>query len=151
MGLRPVVTLVIPLALWLGQGCRPVTPAGESSADTRTPVTLPTDGREAVLAEMRVLLESVNGVLAAASRRDTALLRAAATAAGTANAADPELEALLPGPWLGLAHQTHEGFDALASGAGYPVEAVPDTVVARLARITASCVSCHATYRLVIR
>jgi cytochrome c556 len=145
------LTFVIPVVVWSGFGCRPTPRAGESSTPARTPITLPGEAREAVLAEMRVLLGSLNGALEAASRRDTALLRAAAAAAGAATAADPELEALLPGPWLSLALQTHQGFDALASAAEHPGGAAPDTVVAQLARITASCVSCHATYRLVTR
>lgn len=117
------------------------------SLDARTAVPLSAEQRNAVLTEMRTMLASVNGVLGAAVRSDSAGIRAAARASGTAAAADPPLEKLLPAAWLQLAMQTHRGFDGLAevSGGGR------DTVVAHLGTITTACVSCHAMYRLVER
>ena len=55
---------------------------------------------------------------------------------------------MMPEEFRTLGHATHFAFDSLASrisaGAG------ADTVVARLARITDNCLTCHATYRLEI-
>ena len=115
-----------------------------TSLAARTAVQLTVEQRNAVLVEMRTLLASVHGVLGAVARSDSAGIRAAANASGTAAAADPALEKLLPAQWLQLATRTHQGFDSLAAVAG----AGRDTVVARLGALTTNCVSCHAIYRV---
>lgn len=124
---------------------RAPSPAAQSN-DTRTAIPLPVSGRDAVLAEMRTMLGSMNGILGAITRSDTAAMRQAAAAAGVVMAADPTLEQLLPPDFLRLGMNTHMQFDSLAAaiGAGAP----SDTAIARLARITGNCVSCHAMYRL---
>lgn len=139
------VTLTVP-ALIAFAACRQPTPSMHGSADTRELVALPVDGYDAVLAEMRVLLGSVNGVLGGLVTGDTAAMRAAAAASGTAEAADPVLAVLLPDGWKWLAERTHAGFDSLAVVLGGTV--ARDTVIAKLAAVTPHCVSCHASYRL---
>jgi cytochrome c556 len=116
------------------------------SHDARTAVFLPVEARDAVLAEMRTMLGSVNGVLIAQTNGDTAAMRQAALASGAAAAADPALEAVLPEAWLKLAMTTHEQFDGLAQAVARP--GGRDSVVAHLARITGHCVACHAAYRV---
>ncbi len=133
----------VALAALLAAGCV----AQEASPDKRTAVPLTAEQRNAVLVEMRTMLGSVSGVLAATARSDSAGIRSAAAASGMAVAADPALEQLLPKEWLAIAVQTHQGFDALAAAAG----AGRDQVVLRLGGITATCVSCHAMYRLTVR
>lgn len=136
----------IAIILIGGTACRaPEAP----STDTRTVVVLPTAGQDGVLAEMRTMLGSVNAILAAATRSDTAAMRQAAAASGTAMAADPTLEKYLPEEFLKLGMNTHLQFDSLAAGMGGP--AAGDTAIARLARLTGNCVSCHAMYRLGVR
>ncbi len=115
-------------------------PAGR---DTRTGIMVPAAARDAVMTEMRTMLGSVNGVLVAQARGDTAALRRAAIASGTAAAADPALERILPAAWLTLAMNTHQQFDELARAG--------DSVTVRLARLTGNCVACHAAYRLELR
>lgn len=127
----------------LAAGCG----GGETSLDTRTPVRLTPQQRYAVLAEMRTMLASESGILAAAPRGDSAAIRDAALKSGTGAAADPALDKLLPTEWLQIAVQTHRGFDDLAAYAG----GGQDEVVRRLGGITATCVSCHAMYRLSSR
>ncbi len=127
----------------LGAGCAPE----RGSTDSRAAVPLTAEQRDAVLTEMRTLLGSVNGVLAAEARSDSAGVRAAASASGSAAAADPALENLLPAAWLQLAMQTHAGFDSLAAAAGRG----RDPVLIRLGGITGRCVTCHAMYRLGVR
>jgi oxygen-independent coproporphyrinogen-3 oxidase len=70
--------------------------------------------------------------------------------AGMAAAADPAIEEMLPPEWRELAEQVHAGFDSIAVAVRQAREtsAVPDTVLARLVRVTAACSSCHSTYRL---
>lgn len=128
----------------LGVAC---TRSGETAAgDDRTAVPLDVEQRVAVLQEMRTMLGSVDGVLRGVARWDTAAIRAAALQSGTAAAADPSLEAILPPQWLEIAMRTHTGFDSLTARVG--AGAGRDSVVAHLARITPECVRCHATYRL---
>lgn len=119
------------------------------STDTRTAVALPATARDAVLAEMRTMLGSLNGVLVAVASSDSNGMRQAAAASGMAMAADPTLERYLPEQFLHFGTNTHMQFDSLAAAiaAGAP----RDTAITRLARITANCVSCHTLYRLVLR
>lgn len=109
-------------------------------------LSLPDAAREAVLAEMRIMLQAVQGVLEAGARGDSAGVRAAARPAGMAMAADPELEELLPADWMALALSTHRAFDSLPAVG-------PDAaaIAAGVARITSRCNACHAMYRLESR
>jgi cytochrome c556 len=111
--------------------------------DLRETLTVPAEARDAVLAEMRIMLGAMQGVLEATANGDTAALRAAAHPAGMAMAADPALEALLPPGWMRLAMATHRAFDSLPATGGDR-----QATVAALARLTGGCNSCHATYRL---
>lgn len=119
------------------------------SRDTRTAIALPVDARDAVMAEMRTMLGSVNGILIGQVQGDTAAMRQAALASGAAAAADPALEQMLPEAWLKLAMSTHQAFDELAQAVA---RAKPgDSITAHLARVTGNCVACHAAYRLDVR
>lgn len=117
-----------------------------ASTDARRAVSLPVPAQDAVRAEMNTMLISLNRILAALPRGDTAAIRAAAAASGIATAADPTLEHLLPEQFLTWGTATHRGFDDL--GASVASGAPSDTTVVRLAAITQGCVTCHATYRL---
>ena len=112
----------------------------------RRTLRLPDAAREAVLAEMRIMLQAVQGVLEAGARGDSAGVRAAARPAGMAMAADPELEALLPADWMALALSTHRAFDSLPA-----VGPNATAIAAGVARITSRCNGCHAMYRLESR
>ncbi len=122
-------------------------PAVVTSADHRIAVRLPVAARDAVLAEMRTMLGSVQGVLDGAARSDTAAVRTAAKASGLVMAADPALEGMLPEEFLRLGMRTHQAFDTLAATAS--AGAAP--AVARLAEIASGCVACHAAYRLELK
>lgn len=124
-----------------------------ATKDPRTAVALPAEGQQAVLKEMRQMLGAIGGALSAAARADTAAALAALAPAGSAAAADPALEALLPASWKELAERTHGGFDSLSTAVrlARSSPALKDTVLAGVARITASCTACHDTYRLTVR
>ena len=92
-------------------------PTTVASADGRTAIQLPVQARDAVLAEMRTMLGSVQGVLDAAARSDTAGISTAAKASGLVMAADPALARVLPGEFLQLGMATHQAFDTLAATA----------------------------------
>lgn len=109
-------------------------------------LVLPAEARDAILAEMRVMLGSVQGALEAVAQGDTATLRTAVRPAGMAMAADPALEAMLPADWMGMALAVHRGFDSLPA-----VGTEPGMLAARLGRVVAGCNACHAVYRLEAR
>ncbi|MBV6520328.1 MAG: hypothetical protein MNPFHGCM_00433 [Gemmatimonadaceae bacterium] len=134
-------------------GSRPPETSSSESVDPRTAVALPADAQQAVLEEMRNLLTAIGGALDGAAKNDSAAILAALAPAGSAAAADPELEALLPDPWKKLAEQTHGGFDSLSAAVrrGATGAALKDTVMVGLARVTSYCTSCHETFRLTVR
>jgi len=118
-----------------------------TTKDPRTAVELPADGQQAVLRA------AIGGALSAAAREDTSAVLAALAPAGSAAAADPAIEALLPGPWKELAERTHGGFDSLTAavrraptGSG-----LKDTVLVGIARVSGSCTACHEAFRITVR
>lgn len=117
-------------------------------ADRRQRIVVPPAARERVLAEMRAMLESVNGVLRALATGDLAAGEKAARASGLATAADvePEVKRALPPQFLSLGMQTHRGFDRVAEE--LRAGAAREAIVASLAEVTSLCVACHAAYRL---
>ncbi len=119
--------------------------ATHASADPRMVIALPGATRDSVLGEMRAMLAAVNGMLSASVRGDSAALRAAAAAAGTAQAIATR-GADLPAEFRSRAAETHSLFDSVAAAvaAGAP----RDTVMAHLARLAAGCTACHVAYRL---
>lgn len=144
-------------ALFAALACNSTPKASEknvsaATTDPRTPVSLPPDGQQAVLREMRQMLGAVGGALSGAARGDTGAVIAALTPAGSAAAADPELEALLPATWKELAERTHGGFDTLTAAVRRTrAAALKDTVLVGVARITGSCTACHETFRIAVR
>ncbi len=146
----PSLTLAaVLLSFACGSTPRAGSSAAAPAADARTAVALPADGHQAVLREMRQMLAAMGGAMDAAARRDTTALVTAIAPARSAAAADPALEALLPAEWKELAERTHTAFDSLAVSVGRtPARQLGDTVLVRLARVTASCAACHETYRL---
>jgi cytochrome c556 len=102
---------------------------------------------------MRQMLGAIGGALSGAARQDTSAVLAALAPAGSAAAADPALEAMLPATWKELAERTHGGFDSLAAAVRRTRTgpALKDTVLAGVARITGSCTACHETFRMSIR
>ncbi len=102
---------------------------------------------------MRQMLGAVGGALSAAAREDTGAVIAALAPAGSAAAADPALEALLPATWKELAERTHGGFDSLTAAVrrSRPGPGLKDTVLLGVARISGSCTACHEAFRITVR
>ena len=124
-----------------------------ASPDKRTAVVLPAEAQQAVLHEMRQMLGALGGAMTAAVKGDTTALLAALMPAGSAAAADPAIDALLPPAWKELAERTHGGFDSLSVAVrkARGSQALKDTVLVRLAQLSASCTSCHETFRVTVR
>lgn len=124
-------------------------------ADGRTEIRLTPSERDRILAEMRQLLESVQGVLTGLSaaspengRRDA---EQAARRAGMGMAADvdPVLLAKLPLAFKQMGMSVHRDFDGLADGIGRGD--TPAHILGRLSSLIGRCTSCHALYRLSAR
>ncbi len=146
--------LVVAVAFLAASGCagKQQPAAAEPSIDPRTAVALPADAQQAVLHEMRQMLGAIGGAMDAAVKGDTAALLAAVAPAGSAAAADPAIEALLPAQWKELAERVHFGFDTLAAEVRQArgKQALKDAVLARLVKLTGSCTACHETYRVTV-
>jgi cytochrome c556 len=131
-----------PVTAWAGQAAaqRPV-------VDARERIPLPPAARDMVLAEMRVMLESVSGIVAGLSQDDAAAAAQAARASGMAAAVDvdPKVAELLPAAFVELGMATHQGFDGLADQLERPVD--QQVALAGLAALMQNCVACHASYR----
>ena len=118
-----------------------------AAVDARERIVLPAPARNVVLAEMRVMLESISGIVAALSEGDMAAAAQAARASGMVAAVDvdPAVRELLPAAFFELGMATHQGFDALADQLEQPVD--EQTALAELGTLMRKCVACHATYR----
>jgi cytochrome c556 len=124
------------------------TGSSQSPGDPRQRLTLPPQARDKVLAEMRHMLESVNGILRGVVAHDLVAVERAARASGTAMAVemDPAIMRQLLPPFRELGLQTHRAFDDLADR--IKVGGTRDDAIRGLAAVTGNCVACHALYRL---
>lgn len=116
--------------------------------DGRTAVMLSDGEREAVLAEMRHMLDTVQKVTAALAENNMAQAAEAARASGTAAAADmnPALMTKLPLEFKQFGMSVHARFDELAAAAENGMGR--DRFMAEFANQLSSCVACHETYAL---
>ncbi len=153
-----IVRLFAPVVVLVTLGCsgtprEPATTPPDATLDKRTAVALPFEGQQAVLHEMRQMLGAMGGAMATAVQGDTTALLAALLPAGSAAAADPAIEELLPAEWKELAERTHGAFDSLAVAArrARSPQALKDTVLVRLAQVSGSCTACHDTYRVTVK
>jgi len=121
----------------------------QPSNDGRTTVLLSKDERNALLLEMRVWLESSQGILAAASRKDFAEVIRSAKASGMgAEAETPgSLFRKLPVEMKTLGFDTRKKFDDIAADAEKFKDS--DHIVEKLSVAMGNCIACHATYRFV--
>jgi cytochrome c556 len=118
-----------------------------SADDLREPIPLTEAERAIFLAEMRGLLEAVNGVLAGVAANDPEAVASAARAAGLESDTDSEtVEERFPASFHALELSMHGDFDRLAKSAegGAP----PAQMIQALSQITGKCVGCHASYRV---
>jgi cytochrome c556 len=139
-----VVAITTPALVLSSAAAQSVAP----STDTRQRLVLPPAERDKVLAEMRLMLGSVSGVLQGLGAKDMATVEEAARASGIAMAADvnPQIRKRLPQTFLDLGMKTHNGFDELADQV--KAGASREDVIESLATLTGNCVACHAIYRI---
>src|SRR5574337_217550 len=129
-------------------GNAPAIEPHETSTDTQQRLVLAPAQRDMLLAEMRVMLASVSGIVQGLATGDLPAADKAARASGIGEAADvnPHIKARLPQPFLELALHTHRGFDSLADH--IKAGSSQADIIRGLAILTGNCVACHAAYRL---
>lgn len=119
-----------------------------AGSDNRTAVVLGVGERELILAEMRNLLDGVQGILDGLNHNDMKQVASAARAVGMASAADvnPALMAKLPMPFKQLGMSVHHDMDDLAQAAesGKPAAELQTMLTSTLSK----CVACHASWQL---
>lgn len=119
-----------------------------TSTDQRLAIQLSTEEKDFVLAEMRNLLSSVNGILKGLHENDMIAVTKAAKSAGMGVTVDasPVLMVKLPLEFKILGMGLHEDFDKLSVDTQAGLN--KDQVIHRLSELTSKCVSCHRLYRL---
>jgi len=118
--------------------------------DGRTAVLLEPAERQAVLGEMRGLLETTQTIVEALANDDLAAVDKAARSVGSAaiKTVDFKLRAKLPLGFKKLGFGTHYAFDEIAdlAKAGKPLKEVQQ----KLAETMNNCIACHAMYQLPV-
>lgn len=121
-----------------------------SGSDGRTEIRLAPAERDQILAEMRLLLKAVDGILRGLGEPelDRRTVTAIAREAGMGMAADvePTIMVKLPLPFKQLGMSIHKDMDALADAIAEG--ATTQQILQRLSDITARCTACHEMYRL---
>jgi len=133
------------------------TPAKEAPAkprptmDSRRAVRVTAATRVFILAEMRVMLASAQGVAEAAGKNDWKAAAAAAHRSGLKafKGMPRQMMKQLPKDFRGLGRQSHMAFDAVAEAAEKDRNAA--AVSAKLGEAMQYCVACHETYRFTIK
>ncbi|MCU0939637.1 MAG: hypothetical protein MUC86_10950 [Burkholderiaceae bacterium] len=127
--------------------------AGHAAVDSRVPVTFPAPMKAATLAHMRdhlAALQEIQAALAAARFDEAAAI--AEKRLGMSSMPDHgahEVARYMPAGMREAGTQMHRSasrFAAAATDGGVSQDVRP--ALAALAQVTATCVACHATYRL---
>lgn len=121
----------------------------QPSDDGRQAVMLSKDERNALLLEMRVWLQSSQGILAAASAKDFDAVIKSAQASGMGAEADTpgSLFRKLPVEMKALGFDTRGKFDDIAAEAAKSKDS--NQVVTKLSVAMNNCIACHEMYRFV--
>lgn len=121
----------------------------QPSDDGRQAVMLTKEERNALLLEMRVWLQSSQGILAAVSEKDFNAVIQSAKASGMSAEADTpgSLFRKLPVEMKALGFDTRKKFDDIAANAEKSKDG--NQIVSKLSVAMNNCIACHATYRFV--
>ncbi len=118
-------------------------------SDGRTEILLAAAERDQILAEMRVLLKAVDGIVRGLgeSKPDSKQMEETARAVGMHMAADtePAIMAKLPLPFKQMGMSIHKDMDALADA--IVRDETAQQILQRLSSMTARCTTCHDMYR----
>ncbi|MBH0201895.1 MAG: cytochrome c [Nitrospira sp.] len=118
-------------------------------SDGRTEILLGAAERDHILAEMRLLLKAVDGIIRGLGepQPDLKQMEAAAREVGMHMAADvePAIMAKLPLPFKQMGMSIHKDMDALADAIAQ--HETSQQILKRLSSMTARCTACHEMYR----
>jgi hypothetical protein len=118
-------------------------------SDGRTEIFLAAAERDQILAEMRLLLKAVDGVVRGLGEPNPDLnqIETAVRGSGMHMAADvePAIMAKLPLPFKQMGMSIHKDMDALADA--IVQHETPQQLLQRLSSMTARCTACHDMYR----
>ena len=118
-------------------------------SDGRTEILLAPVERDQILAEMRLLLKAVDGIVRGLGEPlpDAKQMETTARSAGMKMAADtePAIMAKLPLPFKQMGMSIHNDMDAL--GDAIAQNETPQQILKRLSSMTARCTACHDMYR----
>lgn len=121
----------------------------EKGSDGRAEIILAAVERDQILAEMRLLLKAVDGIIRGLGEPnpDPKQMEAAARAVGMNMAADvePTIMAKLPLPFKQMGMSIHKDMDALADA--IVQNETSQQILKRLSNMTARCTACHDMYR----
>lgn len=116
--------------------------------DTRQSIVMTEAERNLVLIEMRGFLQSVQVIIQALGKDDSATVSKAATKVGMIEQKPmpAELKKKLPKEFKMLGMKTHKAFDQLALDAKEMED--KQQTLEQLGRLMKNCVSCHAMFKL---
>ena len=122
----------------------------EKGDDGRTAVILEPAERQAVLGEMRILLETTQTIVEALANEDLAMVEESARAVGKAaiSTMDFKLRAKLPLDFKKLGFGTHYAFDDIADMA--KAKAPVKQIQIKLADTMNNCIACHTSFQLPV-
>lgn len=125
----------------------------EPIGDTRTPVYLTPEEMQVALGEMRLFVESLNGIFRSLSKEDYVKAAFYAEQSGMVvpreiRGKHPDIINKLPIKMKLKGMLTHKKFDLLAKDLRDKVSY--KKIMDRLGKITNQCVYCHRNYRLVL-
>lgn len=123
-----------------------------TGSDGRTEILLAAAERDQILAEMRLLLKTVDGIVRGLGEptRDLKQMEETARAVGMHMAADtePAIMAKLPLPFKQMGMSIHKDMDALADA--IVRDETAQQILQRLSSMTARCTACHDMYRFSV-
>lgn len=139
-------SLVLALALVSAQ---PVSAASLNATDNRIPISVTSQERSHLLAEMRTFLQGLHNIFHALARKDMKAVAVEARPLGKVLHQMPaELRERLPLAYVEMGWGLHEVFDVIARDA--EAKADPFLTLDQLAEAMSYCSGCHDTYRLQV-
>ncbi|MEY3611786.1 MAG: hypothetical protein RJB14_1508 [Pseudomonadota bacterium] len=128
------------------------THAADYAVNQRQPVQVTPVEHAHLLTEMNAFMQAIHNIQTALVAKDMELVAKIATTMGPKkgghDAVGKAVHDKLPPEWFALAKPTHQNFLAIAKAAQQPASV--EAVLGAVAKTTAQCVSCHASYRLAI-
>lgn len=145
---RLLLSLVLACTTAIAAAAQPGAPSRDGS-DSRIPVTVTSQERAHVLAEMRTFLQGLHNVFNALARKDMKAVAVESRPLGKILQHMPQgMRERLPLAYVEMGLGLHEVFDVIARDA--EAKADPFLTLSQLGEAMAYCSGCHDTYRLQV-